>query len=295
MESVTEPRRDAVVDAERAADAAARAAGVSVREIADLGELAAVCRLYDEIWRPDPHNPPVTAELLRALTKAGNYVVGAFDAGQLMGACVGFFGPPTEATMHSHIAGVSAAAHGRSVGFALKVHQRAWAMRRGVTTVGWTFDPLISRNAYFNVVKLGATPAEYLTNFYGGMHDGINANDDSDRLLVEWDLYAPSVAAACGGAVQPCDADGELARGAVIGLARSAHGAPVAGTLDGATVLVAVPSDIETLRPADPGLAKEWRVAVREALAALMAGGARVAGFDRAGWYVVERPGRRTP
>jgi predicted GNAT superfamily acetyltransferase len=294
MEIVTESTRGAVVEAERAADAAARAAGVGVREIADLGELTAVCRLYDEIWRPDPHNPPVTAELLRALTKAGNYVVGAFDEGGLMGACVAFFGPPTDAAMHSHIAGVSTAAHGRRVGFALKAHQRAWAMRHGVTTVGWTFDPLISRNAYFNVVKLAATPAEYLTNFYGGMHDGINANDDSDRLLVQWDLFAPSVAEACGGIVRPRDADVELARGAVVGLARSADGAPVAGTLDGGTVLVAVPSDIETLRPADPGLAKEWRVALREALAPLMAGGARVAGFDRAGWYVVERQGRET-
>ena len=301
MESVTdrmpEPAWDeaerAVDAAAQAAESAARAAGVTVREITDLRELTGVCLLYNEIWRPDPHNPPVTAELLRALTKAGNYVVGAFDGPELMGACVGFFGPPTDAAMHSHIAGVSAAAHGRSVGFALKVHQRAWAMQHGVTTIAWTFDPLVRRNAYFNVVKLSATPAEYLTNFYGGMHDSINSNDDTDRLLVQWDLYLPAVEAACVGKIEPRDAEAERSRGAVVGLASSPEGGPIAGTLDGPTVLVAVPPDIETLRTTDPGQAKEWRVALREALATLMADGARVAGFDRAGWYVVTRESER--
>jgi predicted GNAT superfamily acetyltransferase len=297
MEGVTDPYRlrDAGATpaeaAALAAGAAARAAGVTMREIADLGDFEAVCRLFDEIWRPDPNNPPVTSELLRALTKADNYVAGAFDGDELVGACVGFFGPPTLATMHSHIAGVSPAVMRRSVGFAIKTHQRAWAMRRGVTTISWTYDPLVSRNAFFNVVKLGATPAEYLANFYGGMNDGINGSDDSDRLLVNWRLDTPAVAAACAGAPQPREAERELARGAAVGLARSAHGGPVAGRLDGATVLVAVPPDVETLRSTDPGRAKEWRVAVREALTTLMTGGWEVAGFDKAGWYVLTRDG----
>ncbi len=302
MESVTDPQHpldvgppgDAAERAALVADAAAGAAGVAIREVADLGEFEAVCRLFDEIWRPDPQNPPVTAELLRALTKADNYVVGAFEGGELVGACVGFFGPPALATMHSHIAGVAAPVMRRSVGFAIKLHQRAWAMRRGVTTVSWTYDPLVSRNAYFNLVKLGAAPAEYLSNFYGGMNDGINGSDDSDRLLVSWDLYAPEVAAACAGRPSPRDIGVELARGAVLALGRSAAGEPVAGRFDGRTALVAVPRDIETLRSTDPGRAKEWRVAVREALTALMAGGWRPAGFDKAGWYVFTRAGEET-
>ena len=35
-------------------------------------------------------------------------------------------------------------------------------------------------------------------------------------------------------------------------------------------------------------LAQQWRLAVREALAALVADGARITGFDRSGWYVVQ-------
>jgi predicted GNAT superfamily acetyltransferase len=274
----------------QAADAAARAAGVHVREISALSELDAVYRLYADIWRPDPKNPPVTSELLRAFSKAGNYVAGAFDGDNVIGACVGFFGAPADGALHSHIAGVSGAARGRSVGFALKVHQRAWSMLRGVSLVAWTFDPLVRRNAYFNLVKLAARPDEYLTNFYGGMHDAINAGDDSDRLLVHWQLDDPSVVAACVGTTTAADADAERASGAAVALGVSPLGGPAVGALDAEALLVAVPADIEALRLSDPGCGKEWRIAVREVLGGLIADGARVTGFDRAGWYIVRRP-----
>ncbi|MFD9739455.1 GNAT family N-acetyltransferase [Umezawaea sp. NPDC059074] len=273
---------DLVTDLDRAhlaARAAAAASGVEVREVADLDGLDAVHRLFDGIWRPDPTNPPVTAKLLRALSKVGNLVSGAFDGPVLVGACVGFFGAPAARLLHSHVAGVSPKAAGRHVGYALKLHQRAWALERGVTSVEWTFDPLVARNAHFNTTKLGARPVEYLANFYGGMDDDINGDDDSDRLLVAWDL--------AGAAGTPGDARAELARGAVVALDRSPHGTPVAGSADGRTLLVAVPSDVEALRSTDPGLAKEWRAAVRDALGGALAGGWRITGFDRAGWYVL--------
>jgi predicted GNAT superfamily acetyltransferase len=264
---------------------------VQVRELSGLAELDQVYWLYDSIWRPDPQNPPVTTELLRALTKAGNYVAGAYDGDELIGACVGFFEAPAAVAMHSHVAGVSGAARGRNVGFALKLHQRAWALRRGVTAISWTFDPLVRRNAYFNLVKLGARPTEYLTNFYGEMADGINGGDDTDRLLIRWQLDAPEVASAASGS--PLGAgvavDAGLP-GATVVLGRSADGRPLVGDgRDEGLLLVAVPADIEELRSTDPGVAKDWRLAMREVLGGLLADGARVTGFDRAGWYVVER------
>jgi len=281
---------DPVNDQERAdvaAGTAAIAAGVEVRDVTELDGLEAVYRLFDGIWRPSPDNPPVTTQMLRALSKAGNYVSGAFDGAALVGACVGFLGAPVGHVLHSHIAGVAPGALGRHVGFALKLHQRAWAMARGIGEVEWTYDPLVARNAHFNITKLGAFPAEYLANFYGDMADDINGGDDTDRLLIRWDLGSAAVAEACAGASRPGDAEVERARGAVVALGRSPHGTPVPGSLDGETLLVAVPRDVEALRAADPGGAKEWRGAVREVLGAALAGGARITGFDRAGWYVV--------
>ncbi|WP_432979560.1 GNAT family N-acetyltransferase [Dactylosporangium sp. CA-233914] len=274
--------------AERAAGAAARAAGVSVRELTDLADLDRVVELLAAIWGRVA-NPPMTIELLRALGKAGNYVAGAFEDGRLAGACVGFFHAPAEDALHSHIAGVSARAAGRSIGFALKLHQRAWALRRDVSEIAWTFDPLVARNAYFNLVKLAARPAEYLPNFYGPMLDAINGAEDSDRLLVRWRLCDPAVTAACAGARTGTVAADEFAAGAVAALSMGADGEPVPGRLDGATSLVAVPRNIETLRTADPALARRWRVAVRDALTGLAARGGRIDGFDRTGWYLVRR------
>jgi predicted GNAT superfamily acetyltransferase len=275
--------------AERAAEVAARTAGVKVREIAELDDLEAVYRLYDRIWRPDPSNPPVTTEMLRALTKAGNYVSGAFDGTELLGACVGFFSAPAGTAMHSHVAGVSPTAVGRSIGFALKLHQRAWAMQRGVGQVAWTFDPLVSRNAYFNLAKLGAAATEYLPNFYGGMNDGINGTGDTDRLLVQWELTAARVVAASAGRISPADAEAERRCGAAIALARSDLGWPVPGKLAGQTALVAIPHVVEELRRTDPECAQQWRIAVRDVLSTAMAAGGYVAGFDKSGWYVVRR------
>ena len=122
------------------ADAAARGAGVSVRELSELGDLEQVVVLFSDIWARSA-NPPMTLELLRAFTKAGNYVAGAFEGGTMVGACVGFFHAPSEDALHSHIAGVSRAATGRSIGFALKLHQRAWALGRGVSEVAGPSTP----------------------------------------------------------------------------------------------------------------------------------------------------------
>lgn len=271
------------------ADAAARAAGVTVRSLVELPDLEQAVGLFAEIWRREA-SPPLTLELLRALTKAGNYVGGAYVDGRLVGACVGFFHAPEEDSLHSHIAGVAAGAAGRNIGFALKLHQRAWAIARGVGEIAWTFDPLVARNAWFNLTKLGARATEYLPNFYGPMDDGINGRDESDRLLVRWRLTDPAVVLACaGGGVGAVAADLE-AGGAVVALGSDEAGRPVPGRLDGPVSLVAVPSDVAVLRGAAPETAARWRIAVREVLTTLLADGSgRIEGFDRTGWYVVRR------
>ena len=289
---------DVLADADEVAARAAKAAGVVVRELETLAELEAMTALFDEIWEPDATNPSMRLDLLRAMTKAGNYATGAYDAasGALLGACVGFFGPPAHAELHSHIAGVVPAGLGRSVGFALKVHQRAWCLHRDVRVIAWTYDPLIRRNAYFNLVKLGARPVEYLRNFYGAMDDAINGGTETDRMLVHWDLRSKLAVEACAGRGQAASFAAELDRGAVVALSAGPDGIPVSRlTLDGwpaaGTFLVGVPADIEAMRLSDPALAGAWRTALRDALSPLLSGGARVTGFDRDGWYVVSLGG----
>jgi predicted GNAT superfamily acetyltransferase len=269
------------------AAAAARAAGVEVRELHEVAELRQAQRLFEEIWRPAPGNPPpVTAELLRALAHAGNYVAGAWAGERLAGACMGFLSlpgaqaqQPAGLALHSHIAGVAPATQRHGVGFALKAHQRAWALARGLRLAVWTFDPLVARNAWFNLTKLAAEATGYLPDFYGPMTDAINAGEESDRLLVAWRLDDPRVAAACAGSPSEPDPEALRAAGAAVALGQDA------------VLLVRVPGDVEELRGRDPAAARRWRHAVRQTLGELLAGGATVTGFARPGGYVVRRAG----
>jgi predicted GNAT superfamily acetyltransferase len=273
-----------LVEACAAAEAAAGAAGVEVRSLHALDELRLVRPLFQQIWGGDETEPLITTDLLRAMSAAGSYVAGAFDGVRLVGACVGFFAEPARRSLHSHITG---AAPGRRVGFALKLHQRAWALLRGVVEISWTYDPLIRRNAYFNLGKLAARPVQYLPNFYGRMHDEINAMDDSDRVLVSWSLAEPDVVAACAGEPRPAAAEAARAAGAAVALSVDGKLSPVPPSAT--TVLVGVPADIEGLRRADSARGAVWRTAVRDVLGSLLAEGAYVSGFDPAGWYIVQR------
>ncbi|MFB8387565.1 GNAT family N-acetyltransferase [Microbacterium sp. NPDC055910] len=255
---------DTVGDARAAAHTAARAAGVTVREISNIAEEHAVVELLCGIWGRSAENPPMAPELLRAFAKAGNYIGGAFDGDELIGAAVAFHASPDRHAMHSHIAGVRDPHGGRSVGFALKLHQRGWALERDIEAIEWTFDPLISRNAYFNVEKLRARPLEYLPNFYGAMSDAINGDDETDRLLVRWELNDDVVRAAASGSARRIDprAPGHVS--------------------------VALPERIEQLRSSDPARARVWRRDVREQLSGLLAAGGRIVGYDRAAGYIVK-------
>jgi len=279
----------AVRAAALAAATAAAASRVEIRDLTEVSDLTDVCRLFASIWQPDAGAQPVTAELLRAMAAAGNYVAGAYEGDELLGACLGFFGSPAKASLHSHIAGVATRGLGRGIGFALKLHQRAWALRQDISLVTWTFDPLVRRNAYFNLVKLGAGPAHYLPDYYGPMRDGINGAGDTDRLMVRWELSGPAASAASLGEAVRVDAAALRQRGAAAALSVAPDGGPLTAMVDGPLVLVAVPPDIETLRRTDPDQGQAWRIALREVLGGLMAEEARVIGFDRAGWYVVSR------
>ncbi|MEU9620893.1 MULTISPECIES: GNAT family N-acetyltransferase [unclassified Streptomyces] len=268
-----------------AADLAARRAGVTVSELHGLDEMREACRVLDRVWRPDPGNPLITPELLRVFAHSGSYVVGVHQDGRMVGFCLGFL---ATAGLHSHIAGVDGTVRGRNVGYAVKLHQRAWALARGITAVTWTFDPLISRNAYFNLAKLGAVPSEYLADFYGAMQDEVNAGTETDRLLVHWELVGEHAVGAAAGMPRIVTVDSAGAH-AVVGLDAKPDGCPAVGRRDGDTVLVRIPAEIEALRRADPPLARAWRYELREVLGGLMAEGHTVTGFTRDGWYVIDK------
>ena len=158
---------------------------VVVRELSTVAECAAITPLTWQVWGPNA--PVFSVDLLRAIGHTGGYLAGAFlDAGaggqeagageqEMVGFSLGLLADLNGArSLHSHATGVLAHARGLHVGLALKEHQRAWAHSRQILTVTWTFDPLVRRNATFNLLRLGARAAEYLEDFYGLLDDDLN-------------------------------------------------------------------------------------------------------------------------
>jgi predicted GNAT superfamily acetyltransferase len=277
-------------EAEATAAEAATRAGVRTLPLHAPGAMREVARLFDAVWGRDPAAGTILApEALTALVHAGGQVSAALRDEQLVGATAAFVGlaDDGEVFLHSHVTGVVAGAEGRGVGRALKWHQRAWAMQRGLSRVRWTFDPLIRRNAVFNLLVLGAHAVTYREDVYGRMHDARNAGAPTDRLVVDWDLHAPRVRAAAAGRAAAPDLRALRRSGAEELLGVAPDGTPDVRVTSAPRQLVQVPADIETLRGGQPELAAAWAGAVRATLGERVRGGYRISGVTRDGWYVL--------
>ncbi|TDN91306.1 GNAT family N-acetyltransferase [Microbacterium sp. BK668] len=229
--------------------------GIEIRPLETVEEVFAASEVLADVWSGDRGGMP--PNLLRALAHSGNYAVGLYDGDRLVGASVAFFAAPSERSMHSHITGVLPQYQRQGLGRVLKQHQRAWAFAREVGHITWTFDPLVARNAHFNLRVLGTRVTEYLVNQYGPMDDGVNRGDETDRLLVAWALAAPPV---------PTPPD------------------------DAVVASVGIPSDIEGLRREKATDAASWRLRVRAQFLQHLADGLVVGGFDDARGYLFVRP-----
>lgn len=262
-----------------------------ISELNELDDLLALEALFSAIWER-PNEPPVNSDLLRALAHSGNYVAGAHVGSRLVGGLVGWLGgnPTHELHLHSHILGVLPDSQVRGLGFELKQHQRRWCLERGVKVIEWTTDPLVRRNIYFNLTKLGAQAREYLVNFYGVMTDGLNAGEESDRLVISWPLESShAVSAAAGNPAEP-EVDELIRQGAGSVLSLGPGGEPLSAPSSARVLICQVPEDIVAVRRTDPSRARSWRLAVRRALGDAFDAGYRVTGATRTGHYVLERP-----
>lgn len=269
-----------------------------VEEIKGLAAAEAGSALFDAVWagRRTGSGPAavqhVPVNIIRALEHGGGYASGAWAGRHMVGALLGFVGfHDGQCVMHSHILGVLPDGRSRGVGYELKQHQRRWCLERGIQRVVWTFDPLVSRNAYFNLAKLGAVGGGYEVNFYGSMADDFNAGDETDRLCAVWDLDSPRAVRAAGlGRLdrEPVSRSGlEVPARLEVG----PSGEPVIYDTNGAPRLrCQVPGDIVALRGSDAALAREWRFALRTTLGAAVGDGYVATGMSRTGWYVLERP-----
>ncbi|SDM70771.1 Predicted acetyltransferase, GNAT superfamily [Cryobacterium flavum] len=267
--------------AQGAARVAAESAGVRVSDENSLAGFLEIEALFNRVWLLPPGESAIPSELLRSISHAGCNVTAARDpAGRLVGAAAAIV-TPQSTSMYSLIAGVLPGISDRGVGFALKQHQRAWGLARDLTEMTWTFDPLVSRNARFNLTKLGAYASGYAVDFYGPMQGEMNANDESDRLVAVWPLTSDE-SAACSEDRPIAVERPDFAPNDVLKL--GPDGDPVLVAADG-DLWCRVPADIVALRGQNPQLAAEWRRSIRSIFTDIFASGHIARGVSRDGWY----------
>jgi predicted GNAT superfamily acetyltransferase len=269
------------------ARAAAADAGVEIHLLDSVPEFQAASRLIATIWNDgEDAEEKAPVAMLRALSHAGNFVGGAFRGDELVGVSIGFFGRDAESMhVHSHITGIDSRHQNKSLGFALKQFQRAWALAQGADRIQWTADPLVRRNLHFNLMKLGATVVDYYPDFYGSILDGVNGDGESDRVLINWDLASFRALRAADGLTL----ESPLDEAAATILRPDEDGNPVLEPVDAAALRVWVPEDIVEMRQEDPARAHAWRESLRAAVGGCLGKGYRAEAITRDGWYMLTR------
>lgn len=166
---------------------------ITVRHCHGLADFAACIEVERAVWRSsDIDVVPLPLFVIGA--EIGGQVLGAFDGDRMVGFTLAFPGVRRRRPfLHSHMTGVLAPYWNRGVGRRLKLFQRADAIARKIEHVEWTFDPLQVKNAYFNLVRLGAIVRRYLPNLYGTTTSPLHGGLPTDRLLAEWPLRSARV------------------------------------------------------------------------------------------------------
>lgn len=249
------------------AQADAEAAGISVVLIDGNDGYDDIRHVFDAVWG-DYDGTQVQPDVLRAITFAGGYACVAYAGDSPVGSCFGVIGRSQidghwHDHLHSHSAAVLEEYRNRSVGKAMKSHQRAWALGQGLNSIQWTFDPLMRRNARLNLLKLGAQAIAYEVNMYGSLGDLVNLDDPTDRLLLNWDLASDRAASALRAGLEPLDVS----------------------DFPEAT-LIEAPDDIAVLRASDARAAHELRLRMREQMLDAFGRGLTMRGISENGTYI---------
>lgn len=256
-------------------------ARIDVRQLRTHDEFICCVELQHDVWGAS-FTERVSVGMLKVVQRIGGIAAGAFEEdGRLVGFVFGLTGVEDGRLVHwSDMLAVREHLRDHGIGRRLKEFQRETVRKLGVTRIYWTFDPLVSRNAHFNLTRLGAHVVEYVPDMYGGdtnsvLHRGVG----TDRFIVAWDIGGVATGVgdeAMNGASSSADAP--------ILNPVGADGLPAIPNLDGfvpTTVRVAVPEAIEQVQSQSVERAARWRASTRRAFMWALQEGYRVSAFTR--------------
>ncbi len=238
------------------------------RSISDYRELMDV---QLRIWGMPDYSEAVTYHMIIAGHRNGGVVLGAFeeDTGRAIGLV---YSVPAYRDgmvyLYSHLAGVVPEYRFLGIGYRLKLLQRRLALEKGYRLVEWTYDPMQSSNAFFNIVKLGVIVRKFYRDYYGELMDEINRGMPSDRFIAEWWIKSRRVEKALRERIYgpPIEKVMELnplkATNVVI---REGFPRLLDIVLDNSSdlVVVEIPGDLSMLKKVSQQLVLDWRLKLR--------------------------------
>jgi len=266
---------------------------IKIRRLTTPEDMVKVSDLYLLIW-PGSEISTIPPRTYMDISSNGGVVLGAFYGDRLVGYVFGFLGIDDESLSttamtrikhHSHILGVHPDYRNQGVGLRLKIEQRLAVINQGIRLVTWTFDPLLSNNAYLNIRRLGTVCHTYLRDFYGRMQDDLSIGIPSDRFRVDWWVTSPRVVSRVEGKQGPFDQSKYLdsatqkVNPASLGSDDLLHPAGRFYDPEGDLAVVEIPSDFQALKRQDIKLARVWRQHTREIFETAFANGYMVVEF----------------
>lgn len=246
----------------------------NIRILETPEEMIRVEELQRAVWAGS-ETDVVPMHLLITAVHNGGLVIGAFQEDRIIGFVFGFPGlekiPDGPRPKHcSHMMGIHPDHRDSGVGFALKRAQWQMIRHQSLDHATWTYDPLLSRNAYLNIAKLGAVCSTYRRSEYGDMRDGLNVGLPSDRFQVDWWINTRRVSQRLGENSRPTLNLEHITRSGLHpfyplhttdGLPHPPEHVPA---LDDRLLLAEIPGDFTDLKSKDFTLARDWRFFTRE-------------------------------
>jgi predicted GNAT superfamily acetyltransferase len=260
---------------------------ITYRLLRDVDSLRQVVKLQKLVWGEDPEGQ-VPLNMLYSLAANGAPIIGAYDGELLVGFSLAFFGTsipdsPRPAMANLKLASKRLAVHpdyrSAGIGYQLKLEQKAFAHQQGIRLITWTFDPLISRNAYFHIHKLGSLGREFHIDYYDQIIGQVDTIGTSDRMICEWWVTSNRVEERLHGnrraltLKQYLEADTPLVNPTI--LTSDGQVMPGEGSYtfeDHHLLLVEIPADYD-LCFSDPAVALSWREHTRSVFGAVFGAG----------------------
>jgi predicted GNAT superfamily acetyltransferase len=266
---------------------------IEIHPLINIEDLYRAEELQRQVW-PGSETDVVPAHIMHAIAKNGGVVLGAFHGDKLIGYVLGFLGTdeksPDRVAMArlkhcSHQMGVLPAYRNQGVGYQLKLAQREAVVKDGIRLITWTYDPLLSTNAYLNIRRLGGVCQRYMREVYGSLRDDLNVGLPTDRFELEWWVTSARVKSRVDKARQPLELKDYLNAG---GLTLNPASPGAEGILvpseeirepEGTSLIVEIPSDFQEIKQKDIELALAWRIQTRAIFEQVFSAGYLVTDF----------------